>query len=323
LRDALGFAYLRMLCETASHTHDGYLTRDQALACCDGRADLLQMLCTPTLGEKPFLHQPGEACAERNCLDDSGPWTAGFDYRICGFLKRNPSRGEYKRNQAQKADSRDTRLKAHVYERDGGCCRYCRSGPLKKRGMARARDRRRVLQYDHVDPDRAAGPDGGNYVVACARCNEHKGHRTPDEAGMVLLPEPTPDQRAEWEQLGEQLHDLPDNPHDNQPTNDTTTHTTNDTALVPSIVPATSPDTATTGQPCPQTGDNQQQQPADQQSGGSGSGRVGPPALVSSDPQASQPSRSPEAPDIYHHRSRASPTARASPTTTTATTDHQ
>ena len=90
---------------------------------------------------------------------------------------------------AQKADHRDGRLKDLVWARDGGCCRYCGSGPLVH-DNARARDRRRVLQFDHVDPDQPAGPDSENYVVACGACNEVKGHRTPDAAGLVLLPAP-------------------------------------------------------------------------------------------------------------------------------------
>jgi hypothetical protein len=89
------------------------------------------------------------------------------------------------------ADLRNGRLRDLAYTRDGGCCRYCGSGPLLRRGMERAADRHQVLRFDHVDPDQPAGEDGANFVVACAACSEAKGHRTPAEAGMTLLPVPT------------------------------------------------------------------------------------------------------------------------------------
>src|SRR5690606_10030604 len=133
----------------------------------------------------------GDECP---CLG-TAPWIDGYAYRIHNFLKRNPSKREYDLDKAKKADLRDARLKALVLKRDGGCCRYCGSGPLERKAV-RAKDRRRVLTFDHVDPDRAAGEDGANLVVCCGRCNDEKGARTPDEADMVLLPEPTPEQAA-------------------------------------------------------------------------------------------------------------------------------
>jgi 5-methylcytosine-specific restriction endonuclease McrA len=308
VRDQLQAAYVRMLCETASHLHDGYLTRHQALACADDRAQTVDLLCTPVLGEKPFLHRPDDECNERNCIDDSGPWVAGFDYRVCGFNKRNPTRGEWKRNKAQKADSRDARLRGLVYDRDAGCCRYCRSGPLKKRGMGRARDRRRVLQYDHPDPDLQATPpgqpEGSNYVVACARCNELKGHRTPAEAGLVLLQAPTDEQKAAWHERGERLFDLPDAPADND--NDKQHDNAHDKqhdkqpSFVPSSVPSSVSDT---GSGVETAGQAQEQAPG-LSSEGSGSGRGGQSGVVRVDPAAGQPARAPDAPDIYSKRSR-------------------
>ncbi|HVV37610.1 MAG TPA: HNH endonuclease [Acidimicrobiales bacterium] len=73
-----------------------------------------------------------------------------------------------------------------ILERDGTLCRYCgrRVNFLDKRGALGG-------TYDHVDPDKFA-PDGGNaladVVVACRECNGRKGDRTPEEAGMALLP---------------------------------------------------------------------------------------------------------------------------------------
>ena len=179
LRDA----FVCLSTTSARLRQDGYLRAETAARY--ARPAVLELLCQPVLGGPAVLHRRGDTCA---CLGQE--WTDGFDLRIHGFLKRNPSKAEQARNRAQKADRRDDRLKREVYERDGGCCRFCRSGPLILRAV-RAKDRRKVLQYDNVDPDAPAGADGSNFVVACAACNEYKGHRTPDEADVVLLPEPT------------------------------------------------------------------------------------------------------------------------------------
>lgn len=319
--DALLAAFVRLQSESASHQHDGYLTRSQALDGCHGRARTVELLCTSVLGGRPFLHRPGEACAERNCLDGSGPWVEGFAYRICGFSKRNPSRGEHDRNKSQKADSRDPRLREMVYDRDGGCCRYCRSGPLRKKGMGRAKDRRRALQFDHVDPDQSAGADGGNYVVTCGRCNESKGHRTPEEADMVLLPEPTDAQRAAWADRGERLFDRAtagtdpraDNDNDNAPDNARDNARDNTPDNAPPAVADACPDDSPAGAVRPDNPAQAQQQRTGMSPEGSGSGRVGhrdvsPVPSQVSDP-AGQPARSPDSPDIYHRRSRAPATA--------------
>ena len=64
---------------------------------------------------------------------------------------------------------------AHVFARDGYACRYCRSPE--------------DLQIDHVIPRSQGGRDTeDNLVVACAQCNGRKGKRTPEQAGMPLLP---------------------------------------------------------------------------------------------------------------------------------------
>lgn len=317
LVDRLQAAWMRLHAWTSHHRHNGYLTHAQALQLCHGRLDTLDLLCTPVLGERPLLHRRGDRCDGKNCIDSSPPWTEGFEYRLCEFSKRNPTRAENDRHQAQKADSRDTRLKNEVYERDAGCCRYCRSGPLRRKGMARARDRRRVLQYDHVDPDQAAGPDAANYVVACARCNEYKGHRTPDEAGMTLLPEPTDSERAEWSERAETLFNLPDdgsrdNDNDNAPDNDQDNAHDKQHGCH-SRSPDGCPDGTCTGdnptaQPCPAPGETPAPQATNSTFEGSGPGRVGQPRVVPESPPVSgpgrQPIRGPDAPDIYHRRSR-------------------
>jgi 5-methylcytosine-specific restriction endonuclease McrA len=68
----------------------------------------------------------------------------------------------------------------NVYARDGGACQYC--GTKLKR---------REATYDHVIPRTGGGTTNWeNIVIACARCNQRKGGRTPERAGMTLRSTP-------------------------------------------------------------------------------------------------------------------------------------
>lgn len=304
--DALQAAYARLKSKASHLLTDGYLTEQTALQYCRGRRPLLELLCTPVLERAPMVHRRGDEC---DCLGDT--WIDGFDYRVHAFLRRNPSRAEYNRNRAQKADLRDARLKSMVYTRDGGSCRYCRSGPLSPKA-GRSRDRRKALSYDHVDPDQPAGPDGAGLVVACARCNEHKGRRTPDEADMRLLPVPGDAERAAWHARGLALYD----PEDHAPiTDESPTKQQHDADPVSD--PITDPDgdpeadrnDNTTPPVSAQTTDHQPEQPPAWSAKGDGQGRVGSPDPGPPSPPRRyvQQARPAGAPDIYHRRSRASP----------------
>lgn len=77
------------------------------------------------------------------------------------------------------------RLRTAVFERDQWSCRYCGKGEYP-RGW---------LVAEHVLPDGPADMD--NLVTACRPCNKRKGPRTPEEAGMALLPEPRPDSHGD------------------------------------------------------------------------------------------------------------------------------
>lgn len=319
------FAFWHRLCGTAALSkHDGYLTHHEALAACRSRRNVLELLLTPVLGERPLLHRRGDSCDEKNCLDSSPPWIDGFDYRLCAFLKRNPSKAEKARNDAQQADSRDKPLRDRVYARDGGCCRYCRSGPLARKGMGNAKDKRRALQFDHVDPDRPAGADGGNYVTACARCNREKGQCTPAEADMVLLPVPTQAQRDAWAARGERLFDPGDpaaeavdepaedaagqpreQPPDNPPDNPRDNPHAVVGGVVSAVVSTSPPGAVRAGEVRLQVGGQPTTTTADPTSVRSGSGRVGQPLVPAVRAFAQQPARPGDAPDIYHGRSRA------------------
>lgn len=83
-----------------------------------------------------------------------------------------------------KALHRDHRLKDQILARDLDRCRYC---------AVRVDFRDRVGDtggtYDHVDPSQRENTVE-NVVVACRGCNTTKKDRTPEEAGMTLLPAP-------------------------------------------------------------------------------------------------------------------------------------
>jgi hypothetical protein len=68
-----------------------------------------------------------------------------------------------------------------VLIRDKFLCVYCGS------------DRKSELTIDHVLPKSRGGPTSyTNCVSACRRCNQYKGDKTPDEAGMKLGADPKP-----------------------------------------------------------------------------------------------------------------------------------
>ena len=67
----------------------------------------------------------------------------------------------------------------NIITRDGHRCQYC--------GVTRG-----PMTVDHVIPKTKGGGDSwDNMVCACVRCNNKKGDRTPEEAGMHLLRVPT------------------------------------------------------------------------------------------------------------------------------------
>jgi len=67
-------------------------------------------------------------------------------------------------------------LRRAVLARDDYICRYCGR-------------RAQTLDVDHIVPVKQGGRSTfDNLVTACAKCNRSKGGRTPEEAGMTLLP---------------------------------------------------------------------------------------------------------------------------------------
>lgn len=117
----------------------------------------------------------------------------GEDYRIHDYLKFNPSAREiqsdreiWKRRAAMNANPDLART---VKNRDENTCRYCGR-------VVDWRDRKSPLggTYDHVIPLSQGGDESPeNIVVCCRTCNFKKQARTPEQAGMSLVPVRTPE----------------------------------------------------------------------------------------------------------------------------------
>jgi 5-methylcytosine-specific restriction endonuclease McrA len=66
----------------------------------------------------------------------------------------------------------------NIIKRDSGRCQYCGNKSVE-------------LTIDHVLPKSRGGSDTWeNLTTACMRCNNRKGNKTPEEAGMSLLNKP-------------------------------------------------------------------------------------------------------------------------------------
>ncbi|WP_376693279.1 HNH endonuclease [Wenzhouxiangella sp. EGI_FJ10409] len=75
-----------------------------------------------------------------------------------------------------------------LFRRDENLCLYCGE-----------QFRDRELSRDHVHPLAQGGVDTwANVVTACKRCNNHKGSRKPEQAGMQLLAIPFTPTHAEY-----------------------------------------------------------------------------------------------------------------------------
>ncbi len=69
--------------------------------------------------------------------------------------------------------------KSTVFLRDGYACGYC--------GVKSRKD----LTIDHIQPKSRGGANSfENTVASCKKCNNKKGNRTPEEAGMILKVRP-------------------------------------------------------------------------------------------------------------------------------------
>jgi 5-methylcytosine-specific restriction endonuclease McrA len=101
------------------------------------------------------------------------------EIRSCTLALRTPAVVRLKK--AGVAIKRVVRFsRVNVYTRDGFRCQYCG----EKKEM-------RELNYDHVVPRVRGGRTAWeNIVTSCYACNDRKGSRTPEEAGMTLRRKP-------------------------------------------------------------------------------------------------------------------------------------
>ena len=101
------------------------------------------------------------------------------EIRSRSFALRTPAVVRLKRvGRTTKQAVRFSRI--NVYTRDNFRCQYCG----ERKGM-------RELNYDHVIPRVRGGPTTWeNIVTSCYACNDRKGSRTPEEAGLRLRRKP-------------------------------------------------------------------------------------------------------------------------------------
>jgi hypothetical protein len=128
---------------------------------------------------------PGVArLAARLC--EVGLWERTANgYAVHDYLDYQPSAAEVRAERAMSVTRKrlydDPFLIQKIRFRDGDGCRYCdltvRWNDRKGPGGG---------TYDHADP--RGGNSLDNVVVACRGCNSRKGQRTPEAAGMPLLP---------------------------------------------------------------------------------------------------------------------------------------
>jgi hypothetical protein len=102
-RLAIKAAYVDLMSKASHLKTNGYLTHALALQYC-GHKRVLDALTRSVLDRPPRLHRRGDEC---ECLAGA-EWIDGYEYRLHAFLKRNPSKREYDRNRAQKADLRSS-----------------------------------------------------------------------------------------------------------------------------------------------------------------------------------------------------------------------
>lgn len=171
--------WVQILSWVSGERSDGFVTQD--IVDLFGWPQAVERLMRARYDRAPLLHsrEDGERC---ECMTGR-TWVDDFDYLIHDYLDRNPSRSENDVHRAKARELKDSKLKAAVAARDRNRCRYCARtcAPSDRKSDA-------GRTFDHVDPEIADGMS--NLVVACRGCNNRKRRRTPEAAGMVLLPAP-------------------------------------------------------------------------------------------------------------------------------------
>lgn len=135
-----------------------------------------------------FWHAPGHGC-------EACPQPAKGSWIFHQWFQFRYGTGDAEKVKADKvAELRNATIIEAVWARDTASdgvahCRYCtkvvRRPSSGKGGDRRSKD---IGHLDHVDPTKAIGAT--NIVVACQDCNQGKAAKTPEQAGMTLLPAP-------------------------------------------------------------------------------------------------------------------------------------
>ena len=125
-----------------------------------------------------------------SCRDMASRMKSGdfyfHDWRVYQPSKADnaDSTSRFRKNRARRlATARD--LKAGIVLRDRSLCRYC--GRLVDETQ-KDRSQPDAASFDHLDPFGENTLD--NLVLACQPCNSRKNNRTPEQAGVRLLPVP-------------------------------------------------------------------------------------------------------------------------------------
>lgn len=107
-----------------------------------------------------------EEYEERKIRSARQEWSMPSVVRLLTYISRDRSAVKFSRE--------------NIYARDRGACQYC--------GKKVSRD---DFEYEHVVPQSRGGrTTWENIVVACTKCNQKKGNKTPAEARMKLLKTP-------------------------------------------------------------------------------------------------------------------------------------
>lgn len=144
------------------------------------------------LVELGLWHDVATVAGCEDCMAHGGDRLHPTELFIHGWWSRLLSSAGKHDGLVRDRERRGKRLDRHpdlcamVRKRDRDLCRYCE---VLTRWDGDKRSKTSGT-YDHVDP--FGGNALSNVVVACRRCNGVKKDRTPEQAGMVLLPEPAP-----------------------------------------------------------------------------------------------------------------------------------
>jgi hypothetical protein len=148
------------------------------------------------LGDKRLFAKLSRLLVDVGLWEDRDSGDEGWQYHDWFDIGYAPGE-KVKLNRKRTKEMKNPDIVEAVKARDGDRCRYCarKVDWNDKRGDKGA-------TYDHVIPGLARGVT--NLVVACRKCNRDKAQRTPEQAGMTLLPPPNgPDAETKsWTKSG-------------------------------------------------------------------------------------------------------------------------